>query len=101
MASLRSSFVANHTHTGYPVRSPRRSGGRRFDHLNAAGGSAGRVHALNPEGAAFRALCGAVVEARYGNPDDLDGPITSHIRPAGEQAITCQRCRKLAEDSVR
>ena len=86
-----------HTHDGFVVRQPRRIGGRRFDHLNGIGDKAGAVHALTPDDRVYRALCGVVVERKYGNDDDLDGPITGHVRPAGELSVTCERCRKALE----
>lgn len=85
-----------HTHTGH-IPTPAASDHRwRNGHL---GGRAKRcpVHALTDAGRVYRAICGVTVERRYGNDSDLDGPVTGHVRPAGEQAVTCERCRKIME----
>jgi hypothetical protein len=87
--------MTTHTHAGWIVTQARRRGGRRFDHLNAAGGPARKVHALRADGRDYRAACGEVVRREYGDESDLDGPTTGHVRPAGELAVTCAKCRKL------
>lgn len=83
-----------HTHTGRIVATPRRRGGRGFDHLNAADGPARLVHALTRSGRDYKALCGVTVLARYGDDDDLDGPVTGHVTE-GIAGVTCLRCRKV------
>lgn len=88
-------MAATHSHAGWIVTTARRCGGRRADHLNAAGGPARKVHALNAEGRDYRALCGETVAREYGDEGDLDGPTTGHVRAAGELTVTCERCRQL------
>lgn len=82
-----------HTHAGFIGRPQRDTSHRwRNGHL---GGRARvpAVHALTVDGDGYRALCGQWVAARYGNDSDLDGPTTGHVRPAGELAVTCERCK--------